>query len=342
LLRGRKCWNVTHSNAYSNSDWNSKQLQRTSRWSAFTFWICRVVETGLTILFRIHFLSHWQNSATLSTLRSNQHEHFLISTHCWESILCFFLCLKLLISCKALEFLEANEKPRPVTIRTNTLKTRRRDLAQALISRGVNLDPIRWSKVGLQIFDSSVPIGSCLEFCFSFCFFLCSFSRWLQCVGATPEYLAGYYMIQSASSFTAVEALDPRPHERILDLCAAPGGKTAYIGTNSNIQMTKFFLPRFESTHKIFTYTFLTKVTIFLFNGCCSCTYEKYRSDIFEWRESWPTQISRCKYPSNGSQKLCSDQLRRTKFSQSHFHWQYQFIDNKWNCVFSFHWLQNT
>jgi len=36
-------------------------------------------------------------------------------------------------------------------------------------------------------------------------------------------------MIQSASSWTAVMALDPQPNERILDMAAAPGGKTTHI-----------------------------------------------------------------------------------------------------------------
>ncbi|KTW30563.1 ribosomal RNA small subunit methyltransferase B [Pneumocystis jirovecii RU7] len=107
---------------------------------------------------------------------------------------------------EAIEFFEANEVPRPVTIRTNTLKTTRRDLMNALINRGMNLEAIeKWSKVGIQIFESQVPIG------------------------ATPEYLSGKYMIQAASSFLPVMALSPQINERILDISAAPGGKTAYI-----------------------------------------------------------------------------------------------------------------
>ena len=57
----------------------------------------------------------------------------------------------------------------------------------------------------MKIYDSQVPIG------------------------ATPEYLAGHYILQSPSSFLPVMALCPQPGERVLDLAAAPGGKTTYI-----------------------------------------------------------------------------------------------------------------
>ncbi|KAH7321182.1 NOL1/NOP2/sun family-domain-containing protein [Stachybotrys elegans] len=107
---------------------------------------------------------------------------------------------------EAFAFFEANETPRPVVIRTNTLRTHRRDLAQALINRGVTLEPVgKWSKVGLQVFESTVPLG------------------------ATPEYLAGHYILQAASSFLPCMALDPQENERVLDMAAAPGGKTTYM-----------------------------------------------------------------------------------------------------------------
>ena len=55
--------------------------------------------------------------------------------------------------------------------------------------------------VGLQIFDAQVPLG------------------------ATPEYLAGHYILQAASSFLPTMALCPQENERVLDMAAAPGGK---------------------------------------------------------------------------------------------------------------------
>lgn len=56
-------------------------------------------------------------------------------------------------------------------------------------------------------------------------------TQWSSFTGATPEYLAGHYMLQGASSMLPVMALAPQEHERILDMCCAPGGKTSYIGT---------------------------------------------------------------------------------------------------------------
>ncbi|KAF1933415.1 NOL1/NOP2/sun family putative RNA met [Didymella exigua CBS 183.55] len=107
---------------------------------------------------------------------------------------------------EAFAFFEANETPRPIVIRTNTLRTHRRELAQSLINRGVQLEPVgKWSKVGLQIFDAHVPLG------------------------ATPEYLAGHYILQAASSFLPVMALAPQENERVLDMAAAPGGKTTHL-----------------------------------------------------------------------------------------------------------------
>lgn len=137
--------------------------------------------------------------------------------------------------------------PRPLTLRTNTLKTRRRELAGALINRGVNLDPIgNWSKVG-QGGTRGVPAGMPgMRSCCS----LHAIPPHRPCldhpppslplpyppqvglvvyesqvpVGATPEYMAGHYMLQGASSFLPCMALAPQEGEQVVDMAAAPGG----------------------------------------------------------------------------------------------------------------------
>ena len=69
-------------------------------------------------------------------------------------------------------FLNSIEEERPVTIRTNTLKTKRKVLAQDLMQRKITLEPVGdWTKVGLKINESNIPVG------------------------ATQEYLAGHYML---------------------------------------------------------------------------------------------------------------------------------------------------
>ncbi len=48
-------------------------------------------------------------------------------------------------------------------------------------------------------------------------------------VTAWPEFAAGLFTIQDSSAMVAGDLLEPRPGERILDLCAAPGTKTTQL-----------------------------------------------------------------------------------------------------------------
>ena len=67
---------------------------------------------------------------------------------------------------------------------------------------------------------------------YAFC--VAEISLMFVALGATPEYLAGHYMLQGASSFLPVMALAPQENEKILDMASAPGGKTTYIGRYSH------------------------------------------------------------------------------------------------------------
>ncbi|OAG30801.1 ribosomal RNA methyltransferase Nop2 [Nematocida sp. ERTm5] len=107
-------------------------------------------------------------------------------------------------------FMIASDQKRPLTIRVNTLFDKRAAIMKKLVNRGVNIDGIQWNDCSAVVYNSDVPIG------------------------ATPEYLAGLYILQSPSSSLAVIALDPQENEVIVDMCAAPGGKTTHIAALMN------------------------------------------------------------------------------------------------------------
>jgi NOL1/NOP2/sun family putative RNA methylase len=89
-------------------------------------------------------------------------------------------------------------------IRTNTIKISGADLEKKLTSKGFQLKKTCVQDV-FAIEKSSLPVG------------------------ATTEYLLGYYYIQDLSSCMAVEALDVQENQTVLDMASAPGGKTTFI-----------------------------------------------------------------------------------------------------------------
>lgn len=52
--------------------------------------------------------------------------------------------------------------------------------------------------------------------------------------GASLAHAAGAFYMQDPSAMSPVAVLDPRPGERVLDLCAAPGGKSSQIAARLN------------------------------------------------------------------------------------------------------------
>lgn len=54
--------------------------------------------------------------------------------------------------------------------------------------------------------------------------------------GKHPFHDAGLYYIQEPSAMAVGELVDPKPGEKVLDLCAAPGGKTTHLASKMNQQ----------------------------------------------------------------------------------------------------------
>jgi 16S rRNA (cytosine967-C5)-methyltransferase len=85
-------------------------------------------------------------------------------------------------------------------------------------------------------------------------------------IASLDIFKAGYVSIQDESAGLACKLLDPKPGERVIDLCAAPGGKTTYIAelmknTGEIIAIDKYD-SRLKFVHSACQRLGLTNVTV--------------------------------------------------------------------------------
>ncbi|WP_211096649.1 RsmB/NOP family class I SAM-dependent RNA methyltransferase [Acidilobus sp. 7A] len=110
-----------------------------------------------------------------------------------------------LLGGEAEELLEANEEPMSETIRCNDFKISCGELEARLGEAGFEIERVPFLPHGYII--TKAPISP----------------------GATHEYLKGYYYLQDPGSMLVVYIMRPRPSATILDMAAAPGGKSTQI-----------------------------------------------------------------------------------------------------------------
>jgi len=109
---------------------------------------------------------------------------------------------------KLRQLLEWNNTPPKVFARINTLRTDAAKLIEQWRSEGIDYDFVRrdWFEDNLVFELKSHPSLATL-----------------------PSLQQGLFYVQDPSTLLAVHELDPQLGDTILDLCAAPGGKTTYI-----------------------------------------------------------------------------------------------------------------
>lgn len=109
---------------------------------------------------------------------------------------------------KTTQLLEWDNRPPLLYARVNLLRAGTAELSAAWEREGIKFEERHWDWTGHdKVFElqSHPPL-----------------QRW-------ESFQHGDFYVQDPSTLLAVEILDPQPGETILDLCAAPGGKTACI-----------------------------------------------------------------------------------------------------------------
>jgi NOL1/NOP2/sun family putative RNA methylase len=115
----------------------------------------------------------------------------------------FLQRMKLFLGDEFEPFLHSYNSPRAHGLRVNTLKVSVREF---LSFAPFHLTPVPWTQEGFYYEEDDHP-------------------------GKHVYHAAGLYYIQEPSAMAVASVLSPLPGERILDLCAAPGGKSTHIAT---------------------------------------------------------------------------------------------------------------
>lgn len=105
---------------------------------------------------------------------------------------------------EAEELAAVMSEPPPFTVRANTLRITREALIERLTQEGVSCSATTWSPDGVRLNQSGQ-------------------------ISRLPSFRDGLFTVQDESSQLAPLFLAPGKGERVLDACAAPGGKTTQI-----------------------------------------------------------------------------------------------------------------
>ncbi len=102
------------------------------------------------------------------------------------------------------EILQANNAHPPMVLRVNAQKVTRAEYLHVLEEKGIQAHPTEFSTVGLRL-----EIG--------------------RPVHALPNFDSGYVSVQDEAAQLAIPLLNCQPGHRVLDACAAPGGKATHL-----------------------------------------------------------------------------------------------------------------
>jgi len=111
---------------------------------------------------------------------------------------------------EAIQFLEACEQPIKKAIRLNTLRAPAKETLSRLKGKNVRLERVPWLDTGYLADFKRISPGSLLE------------------------HMRGFYYVQGVPSMTVAEALHPQPDSLVVDMAAAPGGKTTHMAQMMN------------------------------------------------------------------------------------------------------------